>query len=460
MPKKLSLALVVIEKLKYAKSMHKLSYWAFLILFFISLSQEVNGAQDQSKADQIENATTTNLTVTVDQYSEQISSEILNKWISHNSSFSMWPDTRGEFENSSYCPVNKIFCNLTLTKIQRYHMRISSQSNIETQAIKTYLEDLARKTNKDPVDPKFTVVDGKVTTFSEAKGGVILNIDKSVDIITDVLKKNDFSSPQNITLAFDSKKTTSNYGDVNNLGISSLIGEGTSNFKGSPKNRIFNIKVATERFNGLLIKPGEEFSFVKNLGEVDGEHGYLPELVIKNNVTEPEFGGGICQVSSTAFRAAIYSGLKITARRNHAYPVSYYNPQGMDSTVYVPNPDLRFVNNTPNHILIQTKIVGTQLIFDFYGTDDGRKTTIDGPYTTDKKPDGSLKAHFTQTVLDKNGKEFINDTFNSSYGSPYRYPHPGGPILSVKPSNWSDEEWKNYKNMLKDMAKAALKAKN
>jgi len=193
---------------------------------------------------------------------------------------------------------------------------------------------------------------------------------------------------------------------------------------------------------------------------VDGEHGYLPELVIKNNVTEPEFGGGICQVSTTAFRAAIYSGLKITARKNHAYPVSYYNPQGMDSTVYVPNPDLRFINNTPNYILIQTKIVGTQLIFDFYGTDDGRKTTVDGPYTTDKQPDGSLKAHFTQHVIDKDGKEFIDDIFNSAYGSPYKFPHPGGPTLATKPANWSDDEWKNYKNTLKDLAKAAAKAAN
>ena len=438
--------------LQYAESMRKYSYLAFLTILLLA-NNRVAKASDQSPTGQL-NAS---LTLTVDQYSEQISNDLLDKWVSHTNSFSLSPELKREFENSSFCPVNKIFCELTLTSVQRRNMILSSQTNINAQAIKSYLEDLARKVNHDPTDAKFKVENGKVATFSEAQYGVTLNIDKSLEMLLETLNKNDSQSAQKIALPFDAKKTTVNYGDVNSLGVSSLIGEGTSNFRGSPTNRIFNIKVATQRFDGLLIKPGEEFSFVKNLGDVDAEHGYLPELVIKNNVTEPEFGGGICQVSTTAFRAAIYSGLKITARRNHAYPVSYYNPQGMDSTVYVPNPDLKFINNTPNHILIQAKIVGTQLTFSFYGTDDGRKTTVDGPYITEKQPDGALKAHFTQHVVNSDGTEFINDVFNSSYGSPYKYPHPGGPVLSVKPANWSEDEWKTYKKTLRDMAKASAK---
>ena len=110
---------------------------------------------------------------------------------------------------------------------------------------------------------------------------------------------------------------------------------------------------------------------------------------------------------------------------------------------------------------MQAKIVGTQLTFSFYGTDDGRKTTVDGPNVIERKPDGALKARFTQNVSDKDGNTVINDIFNSSYDSPYKYPHPGSPTLSVKPSNWSDDEWKNYKQMLRDIAKAeAAKAKN
>lgn len=439
--------------------MRKYYYIASVAIFFLVSNQAGAASTDQQKSGKIVVAPVSELTLTVDQFSEKISENDLESWVSHSNSYSISPNFKAEFENTAYCPANKILCEITLTKNQRAHFHLSQQSNLNIDAIKAHLEDLARKVNRDPMDAKFKVEDGKVATFSDAQNGITLDVEKSLSIVTDFLSKNNSWSSQEIALPFDSKKATTGYGDVNTMGISSLIGEGTSNFKGSPANRIKNIKVAIARFNGVLIKPGEEFSFVKTLGDVDEQHGYFPELVIKQGVTEPEFGGGICQVSTTAFRAAIYSGLKITARRNHAYPVSYYNPQGMDSTVYVPNPDLRFVNNTTGYILVQVKMVGTILTFDFYGTDDGRKTTIDGPSITEKQPDGAMKATFTQHVFNKDGKEFINDVFNSSYASPYKYPHPGGPTLSTKPSNWSDDEWKAYKKTIRDMAKAAPSAR-
>ncbi len=426
-------------------------FYLFAVLFLVTQNVAI-AAEVKTTTAVGDAAQAKTLAITVDQYSEEISENTLNSWLAQKTSLNLSPDYKSEFENTSYCPVSQVFCDFTLNTDTRNHLQLKSETLINESAIKAHLEDLARKVNSDPADAKFAVTDGKVTTFAPEQAGISLDVAKSTQTIITALKSNPL--PKQIPLNFNSKKPEINYSEVNNLGIASLIGEGTSNFKGSPSNRIHNIKVATERYNGVLIKPGEEFSFVKILGEVDGDHGYLPELVIKNNTTEPEFGGGICQVSTTAFRAAIYSGLKITARKNHAYPVSYYNPQGMDSTVYIPNPDLRFKNNTPGYILIQTKIVGTVLTFDFFGTDDGRKTTIDGPRITERQPDGALKATFTQHVFDKDGKEIINDVFNSAYNSPYKYPHPGGPVLSVKPSNWSEDEWKNYKKMLKDMAKA------
>lgn len=437
--------------------MRKYLYTASAAFFLLSANCALAVSNVEKLSTQAAPKTSADFVLAAEKYTEVISPELLNKWKTSKTSFFLSPYLRAEFENSSYCPVSKIYCNLTLTTLQQSHIRLSSEYTIEKEAIRLYIEDFAKKVNRDPIDAKFMVEEGKVTTFSEAQDGITLDTNKSIETISEALKKNSFQETQKIELPYDTKKTTVNYADVNNLGVSSLIGEGTSNFKGSPVNRIKNIKVATSRFNGVLIKPGEEFSFIKTLGDVDEEHGYFPELVIKKGVTEPEFGGGVCQVSTTAFRAAIYSGLKITARRNHAYPVSYYNPAGMDSTVYVPNPDLKFINNTPNHILIQAKIVGTVLTFNFYGTDDGRKTTVAGPYITEKQPDGALKANFTQHVLDKDGNELINDVFNSSYNSPYKYPHLGGPTLSAKPSNWSDDEWKTYKKTLKDLAKEAAK---
>lgn len=129
----------------------------------------------------------------------------------------------------------------------------------------------------------------------------------------------------------------------------------------------------------MLIAPGEEFSLVKALGEIDAAAGYLPELVIKNNRTIPEYGGGLCQVATTIFRSALDSGLNITARQNHSYRVSYYEPAGTDAAVYDPWPDVKFVNDTGNYILIQSRIDKNDIWFDFWGQSDGREATSTTP---------------------------------------------------------------------------------
>jgi vancomycin resistance protein YoaR len=173
----------------------------------------------------------------------------------------------------------------------------------------------------------------------------------------------------------------------------------------------------------------------------------VPELVIKNNKTEPEFGGGICQVSTTVFRAALQSGLKITERKNHAYAVQYYKPYGLDATIYIPKPDLQFKNNTPGAILLVPQIDGMRLTFSMFGTSDGRTTVIDGPHILESNPDGSMKTVFTHTVTDTSGQTFINDSFWSNYKSPSLFPHPGDEIFTVKPKGWSERQWREYKKI-------------
>lgn len=383
------------------------------------------------------------ITLKIGDSTYPLSPENIKSFIHEDEILTYNPAYGSEIENPRYCMAKKpVACYLLFNVQKEPHIQKISQMSLDTEALSRFIDDLARQTDKDPENATIQADGGKISVFSLSKNGFKLNKDKSLQILLDYFKSG--SNADTINLAADTIKPEISTDSIDNLGITALIGSGTSNFAGSPKNRIFNIKVAISRFNGTLIKPGEEFSFVKTLGEVDGEHGYRPELVIKGNKTEPDFGGGICQVSTTTFRAAIYSGLKITARTPHAYPVQYYNPQGMDSTVYVPRPDLKFINNTPGYILIQAKIVGTVLTFEFYGTDDGRKTNVIGPTITERNPDGSLKATFTQEVVDKNGTSLITDVFNSAYASPSKYPHPGQ-LLTEKPKDWSDHEWRVYK---------------
>jgi vancomycin resistance protein YoaR len=430
--------------------MEKKNYFIFLLLVFFTvpfLSWAEEPLPASNPPDSPENFSSEfpveiNLQVAGTAY--PLSGKIFASWIKETSTLDYQKGYTSEIENTDLCQGNYlILCRMSWDIKRSFRTKKNSQSTIDQKTVLSFLEDLERQVNKDPEDAKFKMDENeKVSLFSLGSPGLKLDKEKSLQIILDYFENN--IRDNSLILSFTEIAPTLSINSIDNLGITSLIGEGRSNFRGSPKNRIFNIQVATSRFDGVLIKPGEEFSFVKILGEVDGAHGYLPELVIKKDKTEPEFGGGICQVSTTAFRAAFNSGLKITARRNHAYPVQYYNPQGMDATVYIPKPDLRFLNNTPSYILIQTKIEETELVFKFYGTNDGRKVEIIGPKVIERKPDGSLKTTFSQKVYAQDGSLLIDDIFNSNYDSPNNYPHPGQ-VLTSKPADWSEKEWTKYK---------------
>lgn len=353
-----------------------------------------------------------------------------------------------ELVDPMLCTHTDIICAIAVSRDTSQHIQTKNLSTLDVDTLKHFISKLSEKINQDPMDVRFTVTQGTIVVAEPEKIGRKLKELESLDILLSVLNAPLRDNIQ-ITLPTEIVQPTLKASDKERLGLKELIGEGSTNFKGSPKNRIYNINRSLKQFQNIIIPAGEEFSFVNYLGEVDEAHGYLPELVIKNNRTEPEFGGGICQVSSTVFRAAIYSGLKITARRNHAYPVRYYAPYGMDATIYIPKPDLTFVNNTPGSILMQATIEGTVLTFHFYGTNDGRTTTVDGPHILESHPDGSMKTVFTQEVNNSMGENFIRDKFWSNYKSPSLFPHPGEetPTYTEKPSGWSKKQWEDYKKI-------------
>ncbi|MGP8321202.1 MAG: VanW family protein [Methanosarcinaceae archaeon] len=301
--------------------------------------------------------------------------------------------------------------------------------NADKEKIKSYLLTLVPQINREPINAQLEAENGKVNLFFLSKEGIALQIEENINKIENIIfqEKNYYEkeTQEEILIEMITKKvqpeiTTKN---IDNMGITSLLATGESNFYGSPRNRRHNITVGAGKFQGILIGPEDKFSFNKVLGNVGPREGYLPELVIKKGETVPEYGGGLCQVSTTAFRAAVLAGLEITERKNHAYAVQYYNPQGTDATIYPPHPDLQFTNNTPAYILIQTRIIGNKLFFDFYGLDDGRIVKTKGPVTYDRKSDGSMKSVWTQQVYDENEELLFEKKFYSIYKSPNLYPH-------------------------------------
>lgn len=259
-------------------------------------------------------------------------------------------------------------------------------------------------------------LENKVIFDGIAKSGRIIDLPKLYENVNQALA----SGQKEIWIPFKklvAPVTVSQ--DLKNYGITELIGEALTNYKGSPQNRQHNIRVAAEILNGQFIEPGEDFSFIAALGPVVSATGYRSELVIKEGDVVPEIGGGVCQVSTTFFRTVLDAGLPVTAQKPHTLKVSYYNPPGLDATVYPGSADLRFINDTGKPILIQTHIEGTTLRVNFYGTADGRKVELAGPFYPNGEPIKDLRKagmamYWTRKVVSKSGEE-KTDRFNSAY---------------------------------------------
>jgi len=176
-------------------------------------------------------------------------------------------------------------------------------------------------------------------------------------------------------------------------GIKEIITSTYTTYYHSSAGRIKNISVGSSKFNGTIIPQGEAFSFNKKLGRVDGTTGFVPELVIKSDGTYPEYGGGLCQVSSTLYRAALDSGLEITERYPHSYAVSYYAQvmgHGLDATIYPGVKDVKLLNDSPGDILIQTFTDGPKLYYRIYGTKT-KSVEYDGPYISNYTSPGKAQ---------------------------------------------------------------------
>ena len=159
-----------------------------------------------------------------------------------------------------------------------------------------------------------------------------------------------------------------------------LLALGRSSLAGSSAARRKNIEVAVQKFDNTVIRPGKVFSFNRLLESVAPEQGFVPELVIKGNQTVKELGGGVCQLSTSVFRAAYQAGLPILSRKAHSYAVPYYRPIGLDAAIYLGGADLRFRNDTDAPITLRTWIDEQEVLqVALYGRSDGRVVALQGP---------------------------------------------------------------------------------
>ena len=317
---------------------------------------------------------------------------------------------------------------------------------INQSAIDQYVTGLQQSLDKPPQEAKFEMVAGRVKEFAPSKEGDEVIADQTASALRSGIEKLIKEEVKTVTVPVMVNKTAPQVtmDKVNELGINELIGRGESYYAHSIPNRIFNVGLAASRANAALVASGQEFSFNNVVGDISAASGYREGYIISGGRTVLGDGGGVCQVSTTLFRAALNAGLPITERWGHAYRVGYYEQNskpGIDATVFAPSKDLKFKNDTPGYILVQTinDPKNLHLVVEIYGTKDGRVATISDPkvwgitpplptiYQDDPTlPTGSTKqvdwaasgakTSFEYKVM-RGGEVLENKTFTTTYQS-------------------------------------------
>ncbi len=252
---------------------------------------------------------------------------------------------------------------------------------VDSRSFDKLISEIKGSIETEPRDAVFIFENNKVNNFKPEVVGATIDIPSfNQKLAVAILAAEEVKLEVPVILTYPKVKT----GDINNLGIKELLGTGKSTFFHSIPGRVFNVNLAASRVNGTLVPPGEEFSFNRAVGDISKATGYQTAYIISQGRTVLGDGGGVCQVSTTTFRAALDAGFPITERKAHAYRVGYYEQDslpGIDASIYYPSADFKFLNDTGHHILIQEEVDTKKLTMkvSIYGTSDGRKSTLSKP---------------------------------------------------------------------------------
>jgi vancomycin resistance protein YoaR len=260
----------------------------------------------------------------------------------------------------------------------------SYQVGLSSDALRTFLMNVAPSFARSPQNARFIFNDDtrQLEVIQSAIIGRGLDVDSSLQQINQQLLAGQHTV--NLVMQTTNPPVTDD-ATAESLGITELTSSYTSYFFDSSSARVHNITTAASRFHGLLVAPGASFSMADTLGDVSLDTGYAEALIIFGDRTIQGVGGGVCQVSTTLFRTVFFGGYQVDERWSHAYRVSYYertssggvdqNLAGLDATVFAPQVDFRFTNDSPNWLLMETYVGASSLTWKFYSTSDGR--TVD-----------------------------------------------------------------------------------
>jgi vancomycin resistance protein YoaR len=258
------------------------------------------------------------------------------------------------------------------------------QVRLDSDELRSYVTGLGPQLSRAPQNARFTFNDEtkQLELIGSASIGRELDVDKTIQSIQEKLYAGEHTIP--LVINYTNPPVT-DQATADSLGIHELLHAETSYFYGSNSARVQNIQTAASKFHGLLVAPGETFSMASAIGDITLDNGYAEALIILGGQTIKGVGGGVCQVSTTLFRTAFFSGFPIVERHAHAYRVYYYEKvagnridsdlAGLDATVFVPLVDFKFVNDSQSWLLMETYVnpKSSSITWKFYSTSDGRR---------------------------------------------------------------------------------------
>jgi vancomycin resistance protein YoaR len=260
------------------------------------------------------------------------------------------------------------------------------QVSIDPQTIDLFLGQIVPTIDRESKNARFYFDDNtkQLVLVEQSTTGRKLDEAATSEAIIQKLLGGEHSIPLVIE---DLKPAVPDDATAASLGITRLVSTYTSYFRGSSAARLQNIQAAAARMHGLMIAPTSNFSMGDAIGDISLDNGFAEALIIYNGKTITGVGGGVCQVSTTLFRTALYGGYPILERHEHAYRVYYYEQTangtdpslaGLDATVYFPLVDLKFTNDRPYWLLMETWFdpENYSLTWNFYSGDDGRSVDV------------------------------------------------------------------------------------
>ena len=280
--------------------------------------------------------------------------------------------------------VEQIASLVSVQLVENADGTLTYEPRIDMSAFEGYLRELAAGLIVLPQDARFRFdnTTRQLIVTRPAQSGRVLDVQRTIDRLQDAVWRTD---SRRVPVVFDLQAPRYHDGiTAAELGITEMVTEATTIYTGSTAERRHNIAVGAALYDGVIIGPGEEFSFNNILGPVTTEAGFLESSIIQGERTVDGIGGGLCQVSTTVFRAALFGGYTIIERNSHAYRVGFYEINagpGLDAAIWTPDRDFRFQNDTPYHLLIETSVFPSNnaLQFRFYSTNPGRQVEIQDP---------------------------------------------------------------------------------